>query len=227
MGVKRRVVLLVLLLAASLAVVLVLRRGGWLEPARIGALAVRLRRGHDPSVTAPLFVLAFGGAAAIGVPATPFMLASGVLFGVRLGAALSVVAAVAGGVGGYGVARLFGRGAVDRFVRRHRHLERLLRANAFWTMLRVRLVPVVPLAVGNFVAGVARMPLLPFVAATVLGVTPFAVIYAYLASTLLWGAESTQRHALWNLAAGSLALVAISYLPTVARKVRRSRLRRA
>ena len=221
--VKRSTVLAVLLLVLSVALALLLRRFGWLDPVRIGSLAVRVRHGHDPSVTAPLFVLALAGATALGAPGSPFMLAAGVLFDVGTGALLSLVGALLGGVAGYGLARRIGRGAIDRYVRRHRRLERNLRANGFWTMLRMRLLPIVPLSVGNFVAGLARMPIGAFLLATLLGVAPFAAIYAYLASTLLWGAEATQRSAVWSLAIGSAALVAISFLPDAARRFRRAR----
>lgn len=222
---KRSVILLIAAVVLAIAVGLIARRLGWLDPVRIAAIAVRLRRGHDPAITAPLFVLAFAIATALGVPGSPFMLVAGVLFGVVAGASLSLGGVLLGGIFGYGIALGVGRGGVDRFLGRHRRLERAMRTNAFWTLLRVRLIPVVPLSVGHFVAGLVRMPFGAFVLATTLGVAPFAILYAYLATSLLWGAEATRRSIVWNLVIASAALVAVSFLPMLARRARHLRYR--
>ncbi len=220
---KRSVLFVILALSLTVALALAARRMGWLEPERIGAVAVSVRHGHDVSFTAPIFVLALATATALGAPGSPFMLAAGVLFDVATGAVLSLVGVLLGAVAGYGIARRVGRGALDRFVRRHRSIERLMRSQGFWTLLRLRLIPVVPLSVGTFAAGLARMPIGAFVLATLFGVAPFAALYAYIASRLLWSAAAAQRSLVWDLALGSVALLAISFVPTAARRYRRSR----
>jgi uncharacterized membrane protein YdjX (TVP38/TMEM64 family) len=117
---------------------------------------------------------------ALSIPgATLLTLSSGFLFGVALGAAASVIGATLGATVIFLVARTaLGEPLLKRAGPKAAELARGFRENAFSYLLFLRLVPAFPFFLINLVPAVAGVRLLPFVAATALGVIPAAVVYA-------------------------------------------------
>jgi uncharacterized membrane protein YdjX (TVP38/TMEM64 family) len=98
------------------------------------------------SRSTPLTVLLFPGSIA--------SLAAGGLFGVALGALLTVLGASIGAVGSFYLGRALGRDEVERIAGpRARRLDSFLRRHGFTTVLYLRLVPVVPFNVFNYACG--------------------------------------------------------------------------
>ena len=95
-------------------------------------------------------------------------------------------------------------------------------------MLRLRLLPVLPIGVVNFIAGLARAPVPQYLLAAAIGIIPATVIYAYFADSLLERVGNGRREALKSLIIASTLLVALSLTPTIVRwrKRRQSRARR-
>jgi uncharacterized membrane protein YdjX (TVP38/TMEM64 family) len=110
------------------------------------------------------------------------------LFGLLVGAAASVIGATIGATLIFLVARTaLGEPLLKRAGRRANELARGFRKNAFSYLLFLRLVPAFPFFLINLVPAFAGVRLLPFVAATALGVIPAALVYS-LAGT---GLDST------------------------------------
>jgi len=111
--------------------------------------------------------------------------ASGLLFGTALGTPVSIVAATLGAVLAFTIARFLAHDAVDALAgRRLRGLQEWIERRGFWAVLYARIAPGVPYSLLNYVAGVTRVRLLAFAAATALGVAPRAFAYTALGGSL-------------------------------------------
>jgi uncharacterized membrane protein YdjX (TVP38/TMEM64 family) len=111
--------------------------------------------------------------------ATLLTISAGFLFGVLPGAASAVIGATIGATLIFLVARTaLGEPLLRRAGRRANELARGFRKNAFSYLLFLRLVPAFPFFLVNLVPAFAGMRLLPFVAATALGIIPAALVYA-------------------------------------------------
>ena len=137
----------------------------------------------------PLAPLAYGALYAVAVtfmlPASPLTLAAGVLFGPVVGVITVLVGATTGSVGAFGIARVVGRGPVERLTGRRAHaLDRFVTERGLVALLLLRLVPVIPFSVLNLVAGVTAMRLRDYAIATALGIVPATVAFVAVGGTL-------------------------------------------
>lgn len=123
---------------------------------------------------------------ALSVPGAVFLtLAGGMLFGPVLGAAAAVVGATIGAICIFLIARsALGEYLVRRAGPRAERLAQGFRADAFNYLLFLRLVPVFPFWLVNLVPVLAGIQLSTFAAATVLGVIPATLVFAFLGSSL-------------------------------------------
>lgn len=194
-------------------------RFGWFDFARAGVLARRLRGLHDPVLAAFLFVGVWGVVGTIGFPALPLMIAGGVLFGTWIGTGLNLAGTVAAALGGYWLARAAARGALRRWLTAHVPVGEMSHARGMIAVARFRLLPVVPLAVGNFAAGLAEMDVGPYLVGTLLGQLPSTVIYTYFADAIVRAAVSGARGvAMRDAAVASGAMLLLSLIPRMVRR---------
>ena len=89
-------------------------------------------------------------------------------------------------------------------------------------MLRLRLVPVIPLSVVNFASGLARTRFGVYVAATAIGVLPATIVFTYFADSLMRGLQGARTHAYWDVAIASAVLMAMSLLPVIVKRLWRA-----
>ena len=188
-----------LLLAAGLLVVLagifgaVLASGAWRH---LSLQELRERR-HEltayvqahPVLSVEIYMAAYAVLVALSLPGALLMsLSGGYLFGVWEGAAAAVAGASAGATAMFLVARTaVGDALARRFGRGGGLLARLqggARKHGVSTLLALRLMPAVPFALVNLLAGVVRMKLAPYVLATVIGITPSTLIYTWTGQDL-------------------------------------------
>ncbi len=229
-------VLFVAVLAAGLATGAVL---SWQEGLSLQAIAARgenARRLIDANpVVAPLaFMLVSALAIALSFPAVAILkVIGGFLFGWLPGTALIVTATVIGGVALFLTSRsAFGgllRGRAGATGRLASEFER----GAFTYMLALRLAPFVPFAVASIAPALFAVRTRTFVAATVLGVMPGAMCYAWLGQGLedaLENARAAGRPVRLSdlvtpeIAAALVALTLVAVLATIVRKIRGSQL---
>jgi uncharacterized membrane protein YdjX (TVP38/TMEM64 family) len=106
--------------------------------------------------------------------------AGGLLFGTLLGGTMAVIGATAGALVLFLAARsAFGsamaaRGGGGRLARIRTELQR----NGFSYMLAIRLIPALPFWLVNLAGALGGMRLLPFAAATLIGIIPATFVYA-------------------------------------------------
>ena len=184
-------------------------------------LAAQLRAA--PGV-AFVFVLIYAVATSLALPATPFTLVGGVVFGVAEGALLNWVAALLGATGSFLLARWLGADAVRVLLGRHAHrLDWLSARTSTATILRLRLIPIVPFDGLSVAAGLARVPMRTFVVGTAVGIIPGTVIYTWFARSLFEGTTAASRTAFLQLLAAGTLLVILSFLPNLLARWRRTR----
>ncbi|MFO1122807.1 MAG: VTT domain-containing protein [Hyphomicrobiales bacterium] len=119
---------------------------------------------------------------ALSLPGAALMsIAGGFLFGWMLSAPVTVVAATLGAVVVFAAVKTsFGAVLAERAGPAVQRLSRGFAEDAFNYLLFLRLVPAFPFFVVNAVAGICNVRLGTFVLATVLGIIPGAVAFAYL-----------------------------------------------
>ncbi|MBA3328364.1 MAG: TVP38/TMEM64 family protein, partial [Solirubrobacterales bacterium] len=110
---------------------------------------------------------------------------SGLLFGTALGTPLSIASATLGGVLAFCIARFAARDAIDTLAgRRLRGVQDWIERRGFVAVLYARIAPGVPYHLVNYVAGLTRIRLGMFAAATTVGVAPRAFAYTALGGSL-------------------------------------------
>ncbi|WP_256987475.1 TVP38/TMEM64 family protein [Rhodococcoides fascians] len=150
-----------------------------------------------------LFVVLYAVLSATPFPASTLTIASGLLFGLAVGATVVVFAATAGAYLGYWGARALGRGQVARTEwDRLRRLDAMLGRRGLLSVLLVRLVPL-PFSLVNYAAGVSAVGQRDYVVGTMIGIVPATVAYTAL------GAYGTSPLS-WPFAIALLAVLAIA-----------------
>lgn len=188
----------------------------YISAERIGTT---IRQAREVPFAAAIFVLVYVVVATIGLPALPLTLAGGAIFGVAAGIALTWLGATLGATGAYLLARTLGGDALRRLLgKRAGTLDRMLGDGAFLTMLRLRLLPVVPFNAINFGAGLAGVRMSHYMAATAIGILPGTSVYTYFADSLLAGTEGARQTAFIRVAMASVLLLALSYAPALAKR---------
>ena len=151
------------------------------------------------------FVGLYIAAVALSLPGAVILtIAGGLVFGTAAGAAAAIVAATVGATVLFLIVRTALAGwVVSRVGPLAERLAENFRRDAFSYILFLRLVPVFPFWIVNLVPAVAGAGLVPFVAATAVGVIPATVAFACLGAGLdsIIAAQQTAYRAC--LAAGS------------------------
>lgn len=178
-------------------------------------------------LAALVFVAAYAGAVALSLPgATIMTLAGGFLFGIPLGASLTVVGATIGAAALFLIARsAFGdilRQKAGPFLNR---MAAGFEENAFNYLLFLRLVPAFPFWAVNLAPALLGMRLVPFIIATGLGIIPGTVVFsafgAGLGEIFDAGGEVSLKNVLSpQLLAGLVGLGLLALLPIVIRRWR-------
>lgn len=133
-----------------------------------------------------VYVFLYIAVVALSIPgATVMSIAGGFLFGWMLSIPATLVAAVAGSVIVFEIVKTsFGAALAERAGPMVQRLSDGFSQNAFSLLLFLRLTPVFPFWAVNAVAGLCRVPLRSFVAATALGIIPASIAFALLGSGL-------------------------------------------
>lgn len=171
------------------------------------------------------YVIAYAFAITLVLPATIVTLVGGAMFGAGTGAALAWGGALAGTVFTHLLARYVARTPMRRLFGEHRLLRQLRENDTVAGLLRLRVLPVAPFAVLDYVAGVSGVSLRRLLVATALGVIPSCVAYAYVGAELMKGIESgsdASRRALWIAGIVTFGMLLFSVGPRIMRKIRPS-----
>ena len=134
-----------------------------------------------------IYVLAFGLLITLTLPtATAFTIAGGFLFGAWVGSAAALAGMILGAVLTFGAVRLFRVRQDSAFLRegRAQTLFELMDRNAVFYVVLFRIVPVAPCFAINAGAAVTRIDFTRYFIASLVGLTPSAIVYAGVGSGL-------------------------------------------
>lgn len=173
-------------------------------------------------LAAILFVVAYALAVAFSLPIAIIITpVGGFLFGIWLGAILSVIGATVGSVAVFLAARsalhdLFHARAGAALAR----LEAGFRRDSFSYLLFLRLVPVFPFWLVNIVPALLGMRLWPYTLATLIGIIPAAFVYAGLGAgfgTLIERGETPDLGLIfqWHILLPLLGLAILALVPVL------------
>lgn len=179
MTLKRLLPVIVLLALIGLAFAFRLDRYFTLDTLRDNRAVLLDYVNANPVLSAAAFTITYAVIVAMSIPGAVIMtLAGGFLFGVPVGAALTVVGATAGATGLFLIARTAAGDVLRR--RAGPFLARMadgFQKDAFNYLLFLRLVPAFPFWAVNLAPAILGMRLAPFVIATALGIIPGTVVY--------------------------------------------------
>jgi uncharacterized membrane protein YdjX (TVP38/TMEM64 family) len=183
---RRLVPVAILLLGLALFLLLGLERYFSFEMLSRNHAALASWVGEHAVAAALLYVLAYALVVAFSLPiAVVVTTVGGFLFGVWLGAVLSVIGATLGSIAVFMAART---AFYDLFhARAGRALARLedgFKRDSFNYLLFLRLVPVFPFWLVNIVPALLGMKLGPYALATLIGIIPGALVYSSVGAGL-------------------------------------------
>ena len=186
-----------------------------------GAAAVWAFDGHMSAEALVAWVASLGLWAPVGfvalyavstvamIPGSIFDLAGGALFGPFFGGFLNLLGATFGSVLAFLIARYLARDWVElRAGRRTKSIMRSVDHDGWQFVALVRLVPIFPYTVMNYLLGLTRIPFHHYVLATVVFMAPSTAVYTYIgvaSREAIAGDTDNIRYAF--LALGLLALM--------------------
>ena len=228
-GLRRTLPLLILALLAVAFASGLYRHLNWAELAAQEA-ALRHLVATAPLAAAAAYVATYAAAVSLSIPLGGlFTVSGGLLFGPLAGGALAVMAATTGAI----LLFLAARTALAPWLaaRAGPFLDRVrpgLQRDGFSCLLALRLIPAVPFWLGNLAPALIGMRLVPFAAATLLGIIPATLVFASLGAGLggvLAAGGQPDLSLIWSppVLLPLLGLAALSVLPVVWRHWRSRR----
>jgi uncharacterized membrane protein YdjX (TVP38/TMEM64 family) len=128
-----------------------------------------------------VFVALSAALGCVFVPGPLLAGAAGLLFGTAAGTPLAVLSATLTAVIAFSISRWVAGDAVDRLAGdRIKGIAALAERRGFLSVLYIRLLPAMPYNLVNYAVGLTKIPLLAFVAATIIGTAPRTWAYVAL-----------------------------------------------
>ena len=192
-------------------------------------LLLALTQAH-PFLSALAFTGGYAVVVALALPATaPMTVGGGLLFGPWIGATIAAVACTLGGSILFLVSRTAAGDVLRRYAgKRIAEIEDEVRRDAFFYILTLRLIPVMPFGIVTIALAFLEIPLGVFAGATFLGILPLALIYANIGAGLRAAFTSHKHLNLHNfielrLVISLIALGLLALAPVVFRRLLRRR----
>ncbi|MFQ5444252.1 MAG: TVP38/TMEM64 family protein [Nitrospinales bacterium] len=191
---KKRFVKFIILIAIGLATsYLVMRKGMKLTPENFQAFVLSLGL-MGPLIYTGVFIIR----PLFLIPSIALFVAGGLAFGPFWGPLYASVGAAMGGTLGFWVARKMGHDFVVSKLKLGKEVIDNTRFS-FSVVFLLSLIPVMPVTVINYGAGLSLMNFRSYIVAHVLGLTPRAFAYGFFGSTLLEVGSPKFRAALFIL----------------------------
>jgi uncharacterized membrane protein YdjX (TVP38/TMEM64 family) len=109
--------------------------------------------------------------------------------------------------------RILGRDLFRRLLgSRHTAIESAIHRRGFWSMVRLRFLPV-PFPVANYGSALLGVPYRLFLTSTALAYVPILIVYSYFAATVVRVGEAEREVILRRLAFSVVLLLLLTFLP--------------
>lgn len=162
------------------------------------------------------FILSYGVAATIFIPASALSLAAGALFGLLKGSLLVWLGANTATVASFLVARFAARSRVEAIAQtrpRFAAVDRAMAEEGWKIVALMRLSPLFPFSLQNYLFGVTAIPFWPYAAASAAFMIPGTFLYVYIGYA--GGQAAAVAGGVPGANAAKLALQAVGLLATV------------
>ncbi|MEA5532926.1 TVP38/TMEM64 family protein [Crocosphaera sp. XPORK-15E] len=161
--------------------------------------------------TVPLFINAYIILTVLGIPGTVLTIVGGILFGIVWGTIWSVIGATLGALGAFLMARYLLRDYVTKKFNKTGILaqfEQAILKQPIQFILGIRLAPISPFNVVNFLFGLTPINWLSYTWATLIGIIPGTFAYNWLGVSGNRALQGSDRFSFF-LALGFLSLLSI------------------
>jgi uncharacterized membrane protein YdjX (TVP38/TMEM64 family) len=128
------------------------------------------------------FGLMYTLAEVLAIPAVPLTASAGYLFGVSTGTAIVLLSASVAATISFAIGRTILRSYVERILEDYpdfQKLDRAIEKEGFKLMILLRMSPVFPFALSNYLYGASSVRFWPFFWGTIIGFAPGTIAYVY------------------------------------------------
>ena len=149
------------------------------------------------------FALAYIALEVLALPAFPLTASAGYLFGTLPGAIVVVVSATIAASISFHIGRTFLRRYIESWAEGNKTFKAIDSAvgrEGFKVVLLLRLSPVLPFALSNYLYGLTSVRYVPYVLATAVGFTPGTLAYVYMGNS----AKALAAGESWGLYGGGI-----------------------
>ena len=143
----------------------------------------------DNVVTTSLVIILLKTIAApLGIPGTPITLIVGSLLGTYVGTIVSIIGNTLGATLAFLLSRYILRDYIQKSILPKyptiKKYERRLESNSLQTIITLRLIPLFPFNILNFILGVTNVPIQKYVIGSFVGMIPGTFMYVYFGESI-------------------------------------------
>jgi uncharacterized membrane protein YdjX (TVP38/TMEM64 family) len=172
-----------------------------------------------------LYIAVYALVAVLLGPSWLMTIGSGFIFGLTRGAAVVWAGAVIGAALSFLIARHIARERVAKWARKNEKfsaIDRAIARKGWKIVLLLRLSPVVPYTISNYLYGLTAIRFLPYVLASAVGMIPLILVYTYIGVAGRAAAGVERQRTTWEWIAIGVGLAAtVTAAVLIARAARR------
>lgn len=175
-----------------------------------------------------LFVLGYAGLEVLAIPAVPLTMSAGLLFGSLYGTILVSISGTLAATASFLIARYLARDRIVAMAKNNKKflaIDKAIGEDSFRVVTLLRLSPLLPFSLGNYLYGLTSVKLLPYILGSWLGMLPGT--WAYVSAGAFGRAFIKQEaesmfpggpEQYWTLGVGLVAtIVAATYVSRLAK----------
>ncbi|MBY0278729.1 TVP38/TMEM64 family protein [Candidatus Binatia bacterium] len=162
-----------------------------------------------------VYALAYAACVTLFVPASLLTLGAGAIYGLGVGVGVVLVGATLGATVSFLLARTLLRDRIEHMTRgnaRFRALDRAIAKEGAKIVFLVRLAPVFPFTYINYAFGLTGVATMPYVLASLVGMTPATFAYVYLGYAAAHAASGSDSARTVVQIVGAVAAIAVTVL---------------
>jgi uncharacterized membrane protein YdjX (TVP38/TMEM64 family) len=153
-------------------------------------------RGHG-ALGVIAYILVYAVATVLFLPGWIFTVSAGLIYGIFGGTAVALTGATLGASLAFLVARYLVRGKVEQAAHgneKFKAIDEAIDKNGWKIIALLRLSPLIPFNVSNYLYGVTRIGFWPYFLSSLVGMLPGTMLYAYLGAAGAAGIGDKQAH---------------------------------
>ena len=167
-----------------------------------------------------LFVLTYIAAVTFSFPALILSMAGGMIFGTFKGVLLNILGSNIGASLAFLMSRYLGREIIEKLLRgKLKLIDDSIEKNGFISILRLRLIPVVPFNLLNYASGFSKIKYKDYAFGTLIGMLPGTFIYTFFSDAILID-PNKQKEAFSKLIIAAFLLMTLSFVPNILKQIK-------